>query len=535
MEALSQNNGIDQQPNNVTVPLLQNKDFLFQSFENLGTNILIADEKLNLVFMNKKSKETLLSLASVIREEFSISVADMEGVCIDMFHKGEAKQRVRRILADKSNFPYRKVIALGDSHLDLNVSYIEDSSGGLLGYIVNWEDVTEKIRFDEQAQRLQNMMDNLPSNVMMADLDCNIVYMNPSSVKTLKKIESLLPVPVDQIVGQSFDVFHKNPQHQRRILSDPKNLPFKSTIKLGEESLDLNVSAIYSQGEYIGAMLSWDVITDQVSVGGQVAEIFEHLTKASDELTQVSNNMAAGAEETARQADSVAAASQQASSSVDAVAAAAEEMSRSIVEISENVQKGATVAQTAHTETEEMNGTMTELKASSEEIGQVIKVIASIAEQTNLLALNATIEAARAGEAGKGFSVVANEVKELAKQTATATVDITNKIDSVQKGTNNAVHAIAKITEVIEELRGVNMSIATAMEEQTAATSEISRSAQEASSGTNEVNSNIGQVSEVAKSSSESSVHLKESAERLSEISSQLGKIDQFLKELGWS
>ena len=118
---------------------------------------------------------------------------------------------------------------------------------------------------------------------------------------------------------------------------------------------------------------------------------------------------------------------------------------------------------------------MAKLGESSAEIGNVIKVITSIAQQTNLLALNATIEAARAGEAGKGFAVVANEVKELAKQTAKATEDISRKIEAIQEDTKGAVEAIAQIGKIINQINDIQNTIASAVEEQTATTGEISR------------------------------------------------------------
>ncbi len=130
---------------------------------------------------------------------------------------------------------------------------------------------------------------------------------------------------------------------------------------------------------------------------------------------------------------------------------------------------------------------MKKLGESSQEIGNVIKVITSIAQQTNLLALNATIEAARAGEAGKGFAVVANEVKELAKQTARATEDIGRKIESIQGDTKGAVKAIEEISAIINQINDISNSIASAVEEQTVTTNEISRSVAEASSGVGDI------------------------------------------------
>jgi methyl-accepting chemotaxis protein len=165
---------------------------------------------------------------------------------------------------------------------------------------------------------------------------------------------------------------------------------------------------------------------------------------------------------------------------------------------------------------------MARLGNSSQEIGQVVKVITSIAQQTNLLALNATIEAARAGEAGKGFAVVANEVKELARQTAKATEEIGSKISGVQSETNSAIGAIREITEVISKINEISTTIAGAVEEQNAATSEISRNVGEAARGTAEVSSSISMVTQVAAEGGRTAESIKGAASQLSHESERL-------------
>ena len=165
---------------------------------------------------------------------------------------------------------------------------------------------------------------------------------------------------------------------------------------------------------------------------------------------------------------------------------------------------------------------MKELGTSSQEVGQVIKVITSIAEQTNLLALNATIEAARAGEAGKGFAVVANEVKELARQTAKATDDITAKISAIQRNSTRAVDAIGDIVTSIDRLNDISGTIAVAVEEQTATTNEVSRVVQSASRNVEDISKNIRLVSSAAEKNSHAAQHTLSASSSLNDLAGKL-------------
>ncbi len=251
----------------------------------------------------------------------------------------------------------------------------------------------------------------------------------------------------------------------------------------------------------------------------------QSIASAAEELTATSQQMSSNSEETSAQANVVAAASEQVSKNIATVAASAEEMTASVREIAKNANEATKVANDAVRVAGETNSTIAKLGISSEEIGQVIKVITGIAQQTNLLALNATIEAARAGEAGKGFAVVANEVKELAKQTATATEDIGHKIEAIQNDTKGAVSAITQISQVISRINDISNTIASAVEEQSATTNEIARNASEAARGSTEISRNISNVSVAAKNTSEGATNTLSAATELSKLASDLKRV----------
>ncbi len=225
------------------------------------------------------------------------------------------------------------------------------------------------------------------------------------------------------------------------------------------------------------------------------------LAGAATELAAISSEIAGAAQQTSVQTNSAAAEADEISRNVQTVAAGGEEMGLSIREISQNTNQAAQIAGQAVSEAALATRSIERLGASSAEIGNVIKLITSIAEQTNLLALNATIEAARAGDAGKGFAVVASEVKDLAQETARATEDISSRVAAIQSDTGGAVEVINRISEVIGRINDYQTTIASAVEEQTATTAEMSRSIAEVSSGAGRI---AGSIADVARASSAS-------------------------------
>ncbi len=455
---------------------------------------------------------------------------------------GEYKQFWRDLQAGRHFTAEFKRIGKGGREVWIQGSYtpLLDAGGRPYKVIKIASDITDMVRQRTANLRFASMIENSPVNTMFADRDLKIQYINAASARTLRTIEKLLPVSVDKIIGQSVDIFHKNPSHQRNILADPKNLPRSAHIQVGPETLDLLVSAIYdSDKNYLGSMVTWSVITEKLAQDKREKELSEglkvtlstvndnaqSLSSAAEELTAVSQQMSSNSEETATQSNVVASAAEQVSKNVATVATSAEEMSASVKEIAKNANEAARVANEAVSVAETTNKTVAKLGESSVEIGKVIKVITSIAQQTNLLALNATIEAARAGEAGKGFAVVANEVKELAKQTATATEDISQKIEAIQNDTKGAVTAIGQIGRIISQINDISNTIASAVEEQSATTNEIARNATEAAKGSTEISRNIANVSQAARNTTEGASNTLSAATELSKLAADLRRV----------
>ena len=290
---------------------------------------------------------------------------------------------------------------------------------------------------------------------------------------------------------------------------------------------DLKARAAVHGNDELGRVaqaLNDSTAAQQVSVQA-IGDNATMLAAAAEQLTATSLVMSSAATQTSNQAGQVAHASDAVHQSVQTASAAADELTASIAEISSSAWEAARVASTAVDVAHSTSQIMSKLGQSSEAISLVIKEIKAVAEQTNLLALNATIESARAGEAGKGFAVVASEVKELARATANATTDITQKITTISEDTQDAIVAIEQISGTINQINDIQQAIATAVEEQTAAINEIARSMSDAASGSGSISLTIDGVTDSAQSASSGASQTQTAANELAQMASSLGEL----------
>ncbi len=246
-----------------------------QLTEKSPINIMFATPEGILTYMNPQSKKTLKLLEQYLPDR----VDNLEGQSIDWFHKNPEHQR--KIIADPSNLPHQSIIEVGPEKLDLLVSPILNDKGEYLGPMVTWSIVTDKLKNEEEMNRMMQMVEKSPINTMLATPEGLLIYMNEASQKTLKTLEQYLPDRVENLVDHSIDWFHKDPAVQRKIVADPSNLPHRATIDVGPEKLDLLVSPIVSpDGNYLGPMVTWDVVTEQLKQRREMSRMMQMVEKS---------------------------------------------------------------------------------------------------------------------------------------------------------------------------------------------------------------------------------------------------------------
>lgn len=493
-------------------------------------NVMVCDPAtLEITYANPRCRETVDSIRHTLKK----SAAELIGASMGIFY-GDAGAP-RDILCDAARLPHRQTVQLGTEYLDILVTPIRNSSGKVTDLLATWHIVTQQKKTDDSAAQLLTMVEEMPTSVMFCDArTLEINYVNTACKRLFERTAHAMGFDAANIMGTKLSAIADNPSELQTLLANPANLPHSSLINRGGENIKTHFSAINDkQGKYIGVMVAWENVTEQIQLANRVKEVAELVNRAAGNMEDTAKGLAAAADETNGQSQAAASSIEEASANVQTVAAAAEELSSSIKEITRQVTKSAEISMDAVKEADLTNDTVQTLSAASSKIGDVVKLISDIAGQTNLLALNATIEAARAGEAGKGFAVVASEVKNLASQTARATEEISAQILGMQTSTQEAVKAIEHIRTTIDDLSEIATTISNSMEQQGAATGEIASSVARAAGGTQDVSISIVGVTQAARESGHGAAEVLKAAGSLVHESNALSsEIETFIRRV---
>jgi methyl-accepting chemotaxis protein len=422
---------------------LDSLEFVRASLASVQTNVFLADPSFTIVYANDRALETLRNIEGEIRKAFGVEVDDIVGASIHRFHKD--KRRVERILRNPASLPHQAEFTFGAVTLQAKINGIFSSSHALLGYIVNWEDVSQRQVVEAEQSRLASMLENAPTNVLLADRDLKIVYVNPASLATLRKLERYLPVRAENVLGSSIDVFHKNPAHQRKILSDPKNLPVRASIQIGPETADLLVTAIYDQNKsYLGPMVTWELITEKLETERKIKEASERERHLGEEL-RVKVEKMLEVVNAASHGDLTREISIKGS---DAIGQMGEGLSRFLTTLRSNVGNIAQTAQALAGASRQLTAVSQQMASTAEQTATQANVASAAAEQVSS---NVTTVSTGAEEMGASIKEIAKNANEAAK-VATAAVKVAEKTNTTVAKLGESSAEIGNVIKVITSI-----------------------------------------------------------------------------------
>ncbi len=423
--------------------LMESSSNLLACLKAAQANLLFADTNFILIHANDKSIETLRTLQDDLRELFGVRVDDVVGGSIHRFHKDSGY--IEKILRNPSNLPHKTEFTFGNNTLSAVINAIYGATGQVIGYVVNWDDVTEKQKLEKEAAKASSMVENVPINILYCDLDFNLTYANPASINTLGPLAQYLPIPIDKFVGQSIDIFHKNPSHQRKLLGDPRNLPHNAQIQLGPEILDLLVSPIYDNGNYAGVMVTWALVTEKLKLEQEAKEMREREKSQAKELQEkvdsILNVVKLAAQGDLSKKITV--------SGQDPIGQMGQELNNFFTSLRSDIGDIGKNAESVSAAAEELTATSTTMSANAEETSAQAGVVAAASEEVGN---NVQTVATGAEEMSASISEISSN--------ATQAASVSNEAVEIARKTNDTITALGESSKEIGEVVKVITSIA---------------------------------------------------------------------------
>lgn len=519
------------------------------------TAMMMVDRDLVITYANQSTINLLKGHENTLRTVYPGFSADaLLGTCIDTFHANPAHQR--QLLGNASNLPYQTDITVGPLKFSLNVTAIMDSSGNYVGNALEWADVTEARAKEIEVKRLSSAVDGAQANLMLCDADLNITYANPAVIEMLRnrqmELRKIWPgLDVDNLTGTCIDGFHKNPAHQRALLSDASRLPARAEIVVGDLEFEVNATMVTGpNGEYMGNMVEWKDITEQKdaerqiegmidgAVAGQldkriatedytgflrglgegINKLMDAVVEPVQETKRIISGLAEGdltqsmdgefEGEFAELRDAVNATMGKLMAMVTEIGTASGTIASAANEISQGT---ADLSQRS----EEQASSLEETASSMEELTGTVRQNADNAREANQLASSARDEAGKGGEVvGKAIDAM-SEINKSSKQIA----DIIGVIDEIAFQTNLlALNAAVEAARAGEQGRGFAVVAA-----------EVRNLAQRSASAAKEIKTLINESVEKV---TEGSKLVDQSGETLSEIVGSVKKVSDIIAEI---
>jgi PAS domain S-box-containing protein len=478
------------------------------TLDTISANVMIADPDRNIIYMNQSVTGFLQEAEETIKKDLpAFNVKTLIGQNIDIFHKNPDHQR-GMIAALKK--PFSTTIKVGGRLFDLVANPIFDQAGKRLGTSVEWKDAELRL----QNNDFKSLADALSRSqaIIHFNLDGTIITANENFLNTLG-------YSLDEIQGKHHSMFvdneFRNTQEYKYFWDSLRAGEFQSAEykRIGKGGREIWIQASYnpifdSNGK------PFKVVKYATDITAQVLARFEK-QRIGSMVDQNLGSIVDAVGNASRQTTSAASSSSQAATTVQTIAAAAEELNSSIQEIASSMAHSKTAVAQAIELTAQADSSTQELSKAASQMGGIVAIIQDIANQINLLALNATIESARAGDAGKGFAVVASEVKNLATQVAQATDKISQEITGMQVVSSDVIHALESIKEAVQSVEAGVTGVASAIEEQSAVTTQMSSHMQTASIACSEVDDNLKQILSSMEISNQYTVEVQELSKNL--------------------